>query len=63
MEPVGPTSILPPTVLEMFQLFLTSALVGMIVEQTNAYAHGDAAGDKWSDVTAEDIWAFLGSLC
>ena len=35
----------------------------MIVEQTNAYAHevlGDAAGDKWSDVTAEDIRAFLG---
>ena len=63
MEPVGPTSILPPTVLEMFQLFFTSALVGMIVEQTNAYAHevlGDAAGDKWSDVTAEDIRAFLG---
>ena len=63
VEPVGPTSILPPTVLEMFQLFFTSAIVGMIVEQTNAYANevlGDVAGDKWSDVTPEDIRAFLG---
>ena len=39
VKPVGPRVILPPTVLEIFQLFFTSTLISMIVEQTNAYAH------------------------
>ena len=63
VEPVGPRVILPPTVLDLFRLFFTSTLISMIVDQTNSYAHkvlGDVARDKWSDVMAEDIWAFLG---
>ena len=41
----------------------TSAIVSLIVSETNAYAReilGDSAAQKWTDVTAEDIWAFLG---
>ena len=47
----------------IFRLFFTSALVGTIVHETNAYARqvlGDAASGKWEDVDANDIWAFLG---
>ena len=46
-----------------FQLFFTTAVVDIIVRETNIYAHqvlGDAAGEKWEDVTAGDIRAFLG---
>ena len=60
---VGPAVILPYTVLGIFQLFFTSATVGTIVCETNTYARqvlGDQASDKWTDVTVEDIWAFLG---
>ena len=63
MEPVGPATIIPYTVVGMFRLFFTSALVGSIVHETNLYAHqvlGDEASAKWTDVTADDIWAFLG---
>ena len=63
VEPVGPTTIIPYTVVGMFRLFFTSALIGSIVHETNRYAHevlGDEASAKWADVTADDIWAFLG---
>ena len=63
VEPVGPTAILPSTVLGVFRLMFTSAIVSLIVSETNAYAReilGDSAAQKWTDVTAEDIWAFLG---
>ena len=63
VQPVGPSNILPPTVLEIFQLFFTSALMATVVEQTNIYAHqvlGDSAEGRWTDVTPEDMWAFLG---
>ena len=63
MEPVGPAIILPTTVVGIFRLFFTSALVGTIVHETNKYARqvlGDAASGKWEDVDADDISAFLG---
>ena len=63
MEPVRPTMILPPTVLGVFRLFFTTTLVATIVEQTNLYARqvlGDPAERRWTDITADDIWAFLG---
>ena len=59
VEPVGPTTILSPTVLGVFHFF-TTTLVASIVKQTNLYARqvlGDAAERKWTDVTADDIWA------
>ena len=63
VEPVGPAHILPPTILGIFQLFFSTALIATIVEQTNVYARhvlGDKAESHWVDVTADDIWAFLG---
>ena len=60
VESVGPTTILPPTVLGIFKLFFTTTLMATIVEQTNVYARqvlGDAAEGKWTDVTDADIWA------
>ena len=53
----------PPSILETFQLFFTSALVTLIVEQTNLYASqvlAESANSKWTAVTEDDIWAFLG---
>ena len=63
VQPVGPATIIPHTVVGMFRLIFTSALVGSIVHETNRYAHqvlGGEANTKWTDVTADDIWAFLG---
>ena len=63
VQPVGPAGILPPTILGMFRLFFTTTLMATIVEETNRYAWQvlwDAADAKWLDVTAENIWAFLG---
>ena len=62
VEPVGPSTILPPTNLGIFKLFFTTALIGAIVEQTNLYARQmlGEAGDQWKEVTAEDMQAFLG---
>ena len=62
-EEVGPAAALSPSisVLELFQMFFTSALVATIVEQTNEYARlvlGDAR--PWREVTTNDIWAFFG---
>ena len=55
---VRPAIILQPTVLH---LFFTTTLVAMIVEQTNLYARQvleDVAGRRWTDITADDIWAY-----
>ncbi len=60
---VGPAVPLPPPILETFQLFFTSTLVSLIVDQTNTYAAqvlGEEASTKWSDVTGGDFLAFLG---
>ena len=59
VEPVGPAKILPYTVVGMFRLFFTTAIVATIVRETNVYARqvlGDAASEKWTDVDADDIW-------
>ena len=61
-EVVGPSTPLPPdiSVLSLFQLFFTIAIMGSIVEQTKAYARL-ALGEihRWTDVTDTDIWKFL----
>ena len=60
-EPVGPSTNLPPTILGIFKLFFTTALVGAIIEQTNLYARQmlGEAGDQWEEVTAEKCGHFL----
>ena len=62
VEEVCPTTPLEGlTILDMFRLFFTSALMATIVDQTNAYARlvlGE--GHPWREVTADELWAFLG---
>ena len=62
-EDVGPMPSVNPaiSVLSLFQMFFTPALVATIVEQTNVYARlilGDAR--PWRKVSDSDIWAFFG---
>ena len=62
-QPVGPTMPVPQTAVGIFRLFFTSALIQLIVGETNNYAAqilGDDVGVKWTDVDEDDIWAFLG---
>ena len=65
-QSVGPTSSLQQgiTVLDLFKMFFTTALVASIVEETNRYAYQvlgvDSVPPRWTDVTQIDIWAFLG---
>ena len=49
----GPAKIIPTTLLQIFKLFLTTALVELIIRQTNIYAQqvmGDVAFSKWKPV-------------
>ena len=62
-EDVGPMPSVNPaiSVLRLFQMFFTPALVATIVEQTNVYARlilGNAR--PWREVSDSDIWAFFG---
>ena len=64
--PVGPAVPISASILETFNLFFTTALVRLIVEQTNLYAAhalcgmSERAATSWKDVTESDILAFLG---
>ena len=63
--PVGPAIPITASILETFQLFFSVALVKDIVQQTNKYAAevlSDSARRSWTDVTEDDIWAFLGFM-
>ena len=62
---VGPAVALSACVLEIFELFFTPALIYLIVEQTNLYAHQTMSDDqysKWEEVNAEEIWAYMGFM-
>ena len=61
----GPAVPLSSSILETFQLFFSVVLVREIVEQTNKYASQviqDKVHSRWTDVTENDIWAFLGFM-
>ena len=61
---VGLAVALSACVLEIFKLFFTSALIDLIVEQTNLYAQQTMSDDqysKWEEVNAE-IWAYMGFM-
>ena len=60
---VGPAVTLSVRIVDIFKLFFTSALVDLIVEQTNLYASqmmSDGQYAKWEDVNAEEIYAYMG---
>lgn len=63
-SPVGPTvDAIPESPLEIFELFFSSDLLDLIVEESNRYAR-EAMGDEkyttWRKVTTDDIQALLG---
>ncbi len=62
-SPPGPTVSIPEVPKEIFQLFFTSELVTMISDETNKYAREVIAprkSTKWTEVTVEEIYAYLG---
>ena len=61
---MGPTvDAIPESPLEIFELFFSSDLLDLIVEESNRYAR-EAMGDEkyttWQKVTTDDIQALLG---
>ena len=51
------------TELDFFELFMTDDFIETFVTSTNGYAASTGfrpRGDAWKDVTADDIWVFIG---
>ena len=64
-EEVGPRVPLSTRILEIFQLFFTTTLIDLIVEQTNLYASqvmDPTHYEKLTKVTAEEILAYFGFM-
>ncbi len=64
-ETVGPTQPLPSTPLEVFRMFFTSAIMNIIVCQTNLYAlqcMGEEKYDRWDKVTEQEMLAYFGFM-
>ena len=64
-EEVGSRVPLSTRILEIFQLFFTTTLIDLIVEQTNRYASqvmDPTHYEKWTKVTAEEILAYFGFM-
>ena len=61
---VGPTVALSACILVIFKLFLTPALIDLIVEQTNLCVSQMSADQyaKWEEVTVEEICAYMGFM-
>ena len=62
---VGPRVPVPCSIIAIFQLFFTSSLLEMIVEETNKYAAecmGASAYTHWERVTVEELTAFFGFM-
>lgn len=62
-EPVGPTCILPGTVLDIFLCFFTEELLEIITHESNAYAAecmDDEAFSNWTKITVQELKAYFG---
>ena len=62
---VGPTAILPSTVIDMFLCFFTEELLRMITEQSNLFAEQAMEQEefqRWVKITTEEIKAYLGFI-
>ena len=65
-DTVGPRHALPDSLLDMFHLFFTTALLEYIVLQTNQYALECMGGEKytnWSPLTVKELEAQLFYKC
>ena len=61
-QEVGPKVPISARILDIFKVFFSATLIDFIVTQTNLYASqvmSAAQYAKWTDVTAEEIWAFF----
>ena len=64
-DTVGPRHALPDSLLDMFRLFFTTALLEYIVLQTNQYALECMGGEKytnWSPLTVKELEAYYGFM-
>ena len=64
-QPTGPAVSISAVILEVFQMFFTTSLIDLIVEQSNLYASqvmGPEAYVAWEKIVAEEIWAFFGFM-
>ena len=64
-DTVGPRHALPDSLLDMFRLFFTTALLEYIVLQTNQYALECMGGEKytnWSPLTVKELGAYFGFM-
>ena len=62
-SPVGPTTAIPETPREVFEIFLTDELMTLMVTESNRYAEdvmGSEKFAKWTKITVEEMKAFLG---
>ena len=61
---IGPTTIIPSSPLDIFQLFFSNELLEDVVNTTNRYAREtmktEQQYDKWTKVTPDEIKAFFG---
>ena len=62
---VGPSVPISARIRDIFQLFFTTTLIDMIVDQTNLYASqvmDPSQCDKWTKLTADELWAYFGFM-
>ena len=63
---IGPTTIIPSSPLDIFQLFFSNELLEDVVNTSNRYAREkmktEQQYDKWTKVTPDEMKAFFGFL-
>ena len=62
-SPTGPIEDISTSPIEVFDLFFTPDLMDEIVKQSNTYAKtvmGPEKYDKWTNITVDELKAFLG---
>ena len=64
-ELAGPKVPIPPSVLRIFSLFFTSALLQYIVDQSNKFAlecMGEEKFSTWMKITVQELQAYMGFM-
>ena len=62
---VGPNVPISARIRDIFQLFFTTTLIDMIVDQANLYTSqvmDPSQYDKWTKLTADELWAYFGFM-
>jgi hypothetical protein len=60
---IGPTRVLPTTILQLFLCFFTDELMNLIANQSNLFAQQSMEEQQfevWTKITVEEIKAYLG---